>query len=277
MRAFDGVGPERRPAALAARPVGGSGRLSALYKSGTVVGGVGVLADGFYTHRQEHRRQRRRCRRGDRATRRRSASPRRSIVAAIASPSTARRCASAMSTSTQLRSNPASAPGVRHASRRSVGALMPVPGYFDGVIRAGTVVRSAGVGHSSRRRRRLSRAAMHSCSSMPRTRCAIRRAPAPTARDRRRRADAERSAHGAAVSARRRESRSRADPPTGRFAGARDDLGRRHARRDSRHRPHARCAGVRHRRVVAEGAHRGVHVIEHGGAHSSRRCRMRSI
>ena len=48
MRAFDGVGPsvgpQRSPLGLSADPGG-----FPLYKSGTVVGGVGVLADGFYT------------------------------------------------------------------------------------------------------------------------------------------------------------------------------------------------------------------------------------
>ena len=263
MRAFDGVGPsvgpQRSPLGLSADPGG-----FPLYKSGTVVGGVGVLADGFYTHRQGHRRQRRRRRRGDRATRRRSASPRRSTVAATGSPRTARRCASATSTSISC----AAIPRRRrrsHARSRSVGALIPVPGYFDGVISAGTAFGQAASGIRAGRRRRLSRHATRSCSSMPRTPCAIRRAPAPTARRRRRGADAERSAHGAAVGARCRESRARADPPAARFAGARDHLGRRYARRDSRHRPHARCAGVRHRRVAAEGAHGGVHVVEHGG------------
>lgn len=48
MRAFDGVGPsvgpQRSPLGLSADPGG-----FPLYKSGTVVGGVGVLADAFYT------------------------------------------------------------------------------------------------------------------------------------------------------------------------------------------------------------------------------------
>ncbi len=40
----DGIGPQRTPLGLSADPGG-----FPLYKSGTVVGGVGVLADGFYT------------------------------------------------------------------------------------------------------------------------------------------------------------------------------------------------------------------------------------
>ena len=48
VRAFDGVGPsagpQRSPLGLSADPGG-----FPLYKSGTVVGGVGVIADGFYT------------------------------------------------------------------------------------------------------------------------------------------------------------------------------------------------------------------------------------
>ena len=53
-----------------------------------------------------------------------------------------------------------------------------------------------------------------------------------------------------------RQPRARADPPPARLAGAGEHHGGRHQRRDPRLGPHAGCAGVRHRRRAAEGAHR---------------------
>ena len=50
-------------------------------------------------------------------------------------------------------------------------------------------------------------------------------------------------------------ARPRPDPPAARQPRAGDDLGRRHQRRGARHRPRARRADLRHRRLAAEGAH----------------------
>ncbi len=96
--AFNGVapdaGPKRSPLGLSADPGG-----FPLYKDGTVVGGVGVIADDLYSVDANIDERR------SRASTKRSRTPprsdlrRRSIDAATASPSTARRCASATSTS----------------------------------------------------------------------------------------------------------------------------------------------------------------------------------
>jgi uncharacterized protein GlcG (DUF336 family) len=135
MRAFDGVGPsagpQRSPLGLSADPGG-----FPLYKSGTVVGGVGVLADGFYTIDKDIADTDADVdeaigyaatfgfaapidRRGDRIT---------------ADGKTLRFSDVDFD---QLRTNPASAPAFGSIAG-SVGALITVPGYFDGVIRAGT-------------------------------------------------------------------------------------------------------------------------------------------
>ena len=136
MRAFDGVGPsvgpQRSPLGLSADPGG-----FPLYKSGTVVGGVGVLADGFYTIDKDIADSDADVdeaigyaatfgfaapvdRRGDRITAD-GKTLRFSDVDfnQLRTQSRRRRLASAR-------------------SRGSVGALVPVPGYFDGVVRAGT-------------------------------------------------------------------------------------------------------------------------------------------
>ena len=135
MRSFDGVGPsagpQRSPLGLSADPGG-----FPLYKSGTVVGGVGVLADGFYTIDKDIADSDADVdeaigyaatfsfaapvdRRGDRIT---------------ADGKTFRFSDVDFN---QLRTNPASAPAFGSIAA-SVGALITVPGYFDGVIRAGT-------------------------------------------------------------------------------------------------------------------------------------------
>lgn len=136
MRAFDGVGPgagpQRSPLGLSADPGG-----FPLYKSGTVVGGVGVLADqGFYTIDKDITDTDADVdeaigyaatssfaapvdRRGDRIT---------------ADGKTLRFSDVDFN---QLRTNPASAPAFTSIAG-SVGALITVPGYSDGVIRAGT-------------------------------------------------------------------------------------------------------------------------------------------
>jgi uncharacterized protein GlcG (DUF336 family) len=124
------VGPQRSPLGLAADPGG-----FPLYKGGTVVGGVGVLADGLYSadlNFAQHTVD---------------------LDEAIAMASTFdfgapvdRRAdeitAGGLSLHytnieySALSANPANAPA--YASLGSVGALVPVPGYADGQIHAGT-------------------------------------------------------------------------------------------------------------------------------------------
>jgi uncharacterized protein GlcG (DUF336 family) len=135
MRAFDGVGPsvgpQRSPLGLSADPGG-----FPLYKSGTVVGGVGVIADGFYTIDKDiadvdvdddeaiayagtFSYAAPVDRRGDRIT---------------ADGKTLRFSDVDFD---QLHSNPASAPAFA-AIAPTVGALLAVPGYSDGTVKAGT-------------------------------------------------------------------------------------------------------------------------------------------
>ncbi|HKU13530.1 MAG TPA: heme-binding protein [Steroidobacteraceae bacterium] len=135
MREFDGVGPgagpQRSPLGLSADPGG-----FPLYKSGTVVGGVGVLADGVYTIDKDIADSDADVdeaiayagtfgfaapvdRRGDRIT---------------ADGKTLRFSDVDFN---QLRASPASAPAFSTLAV-GVGALISVPGYFDGVVRAGT-------------------------------------------------------------------------------------------------------------------------------------------
>jgi uncharacterized protein GlcG (DUF336 family) len=135
MRAFDGVGPsagpQRSPLGLSADPGG-----FPLYKSGTVVGGVGILADGFYTI--------------DKAIADSDADVDEGIAYAatfgFAAPIDRRGDRITADGKTfrfsdvdfdQLRTNPGSAPAFTSIAG-SAGALITVPGYFDGVIRAGT-------------------------------------------------------------------------------------------------------------------------------------------
>jgi uncharacterized protein GlcG (DUF336 family) len=135
MSRFDGVGtsvgPHRSPLGLSADPGG-----FPLYKNGTVVGGVGVLADGLYSIDRDISDTDEDVdeaiafaatfgfaapidRRGDRIT---------------ADGKTLRFSDVDFA---QLRSNPAviTAFGTLPVT---TGALTPVPGYFDGVVRAGT-------------------------------------------------------------------------------------------------------------------------------------------
>jgi uncharacterized protein GlcG (DUF336 family) len=135
MRSFDGVGPgvgpQRSPLGLAADPGG-----FPLYKGGTVVGGVGVIADGFYTldrNIADHDADVDEAiayaatfgfaapvdRRGDRIT---------------ADGKTLRFTDVEFD---QLRASPAQAPAFASIPA-ATGALIAVPGYFDGAIQAGT-------------------------------------------------------------------------------------------------------------------------------------------
>jgi len=135
MRAFDGVGPsagpQRSPLGLSADPGG-----FPLYKSGTVVGGVGVIADGFYTIDKDIADSDDDVdeaiayaatfgfaapvdRRGDRIT---------------ADGKTLRFSDVDFD---QLRANAASAPPFTGLGP-AIGALIAVPGYFDGVVKSGT-------------------------------------------------------------------------------------------------------------------------------------------
>lgn len=135
VRAFDGVGPsagpQRSPLGLSADPGG-----FPLYKSGTVVGGVGVIADDFYTIDKDIADSDDDAdeaiayagtfsfaapvdRRGDRIT---------------ADGKTFRFSDVEFD---QLRANPASAPAFASIGA-TVGALIAVPGYSDGTVKAGT-------------------------------------------------------------------------------------------------------------------------------------------
>lgn len=135
MRSFDGVGPsvgpQRSPLGLSADPGG-----FPLYKNGTVVGGVGVMADGLYsldadiTNRDDDVDEAiayaatfgyaaPNDRRGDRIT---------------ADGKTLRFTDVEFD---RVASNPASAPAFGTLPP-AIGTLVVVPGYFDGSIRAGT-------------------------------------------------------------------------------------------------------------------------------------------
>jgi uncharacterized protein GlcG (DUF336 family) len=135
MRAFDGigpgVGPQRSPLGLSADPGG-----FPLYKSGTVVGGVGVLSDGVYTIDQ------------DIADRDDDVDEAIAYAAtfAFAAPLDRRGDRITADGKTlrfsdvefdRLRSNPANLAAFSTLGP-AVGALISVPGYFDGVIKAGT-------------------------------------------------------------------------------------------------------------------------------------------
>ena len=135
IRSFNGVGPsggpQRTPLGLSADPGG-----FPLYKGGTVVGGVGVLADGFYTI--------------DKSILDRDADSDEAIALAATFNFSAPvdRRADRVTVDgkvlrftdvefAQLSSNPAMAPTFASLAP-TVGAVIPVPGYTDGVIRDGT-------------------------------------------------------------------------------------------------------------------------------------------
>lgn len=135
VRAFDGsgpsVGPQRSPLGLSADPGG-----FPLYRSGTVVGGVGVIADGVYGL--------------DKRITDRDIDIDEAVAYAatfgFAAPVDRRGDRITLDGKTlrfsdvefnQLRSTPASAPAFGTLSA-SIGSLIVVNGYFDGVIRAGT-------------------------------------------------------------------------------------------------------------------------------------------
>lgn len=135
IRSFNGVGPsagpQRTPLGLSADPGG-----FPLYKGGTVVGGVGVLADGFYTI--------------DKSILDRDVDMDEAIALAATFNFSAPvdRRADRITVDgkvlrftdvefTQLSSNPESAPSFDSLGA-TVGAVIPVPGYTDAVIRDGT-------------------------------------------------------------------------------------------------------------------------------------------
>lgn len=134
-RAFDGVGPsvgpQRSPLGLSADPGG-----FPLYRNGTVIGGVGVIADGVYGL--------------DRNVADRDIDVDEAVAYAatfgFAAPVDRRADRIAADGKTlrfsdvefgQLLSTPASAPSFATLAA-SIGSLIAVNGYFDGVIRAGT-------------------------------------------------------------------------------------------------------------------------------------------
>lgn len=135
IRSFNGVGPsagpQRTPLGLSADPGG-----FPLYKSGTVVGGVGVLADGVYTI--------------DKSILDRDVDADEAIALAATFNFSAPvdRRADRVTVDgkvlrftdvefAQLSSNPVSAPSFGSIAA-TVGAVIPVPGYTDAVIRDGT-------------------------------------------------------------------------------------------------------------------------------------------
>jgi uncharacterized protein GlcG (DUF336 family) len=135
VRSFDGVGvsagPHRSPLGLSADPGG-----FPLYKGGTVVGGVGVIADGFYSVDKNL------------VDRDNDADEAVAYAATFgfAAPFDRRGDRITVDGKTlrfsdvdfgELRSNPASSPAFGSIAG-SIGALIPVVGYSDGVIRSGT-------------------------------------------------------------------------------------------------------------------------------------------
>jgi uncharacterized protein GlcG (DUF336 family) len=125
------VGPQRTPLGLSADPGG-----FPLYKGGTVVGGVGVLADGFYTIDKSI------------LDRDLDADEAIALAATFNFSAPVDRRANRITVDgkilrftdvefEQLTSNPANAPGFASIAG-TVGALIPVPGYTDGIIRDGT-------------------------------------------------------------------------------------------------------------------------------------------
>ncbi len=142
VRSFTGApgpGPQRTPLGLSADPGG-----FPLYKNGTVVGGVGVLADGFYTI--------------DKSILDRDIDVDEAIALAATFSYSAPvdRRADRITVDgkvlrftdvefAELSANPQSAPGFDTLTA-TVGALIPVPGYTDGIIRDGTVFGQPGSG-----------------------------------------------------------------------------------------------------------------------------------
>jgi uncharacterized protein GlcG (DUF336 family) len=135
VRRFNGVsvsaGPMRTPLGLSADPGG-----FPLYKGGTVVGGVGVIADGFYTIDKNIM---------DTDTDTDEAI---AMAATFGFSAPVDRRADRITVDgkglrftdiefAQLATNPAQAPAF-NAIAAGVGALIPVPGYTDGIIRDGT-------------------------------------------------------------------------------------------------------------------------------------------
>lgn len=135
IRSFNGAGPsagpQRTPLGLSADPGG-----FPLYKGGTVVGGVGVLADGFYTI--------------DKSILDRDVDTDEAIALAATFNFSAPvdRRADRITVDgkvlrftdvefAQLSSNPVSAPSFDSLDA-TVGAVIPVPGYTDAVVRDGT-------------------------------------------------------------------------------------------------------------------------------------------
>ncbi|MET0533292.1 MAG: heme-binding protein [Steroidobacter sp.] len=125
------VGPQRTPLGLSADPGG-----FPLYKGGTVVGGVGVLADGFYSIDKNILDVDNDF---DEAV---------ALAATFGFSAPADRRADRITVDgkvlrftdiefAQLSSNPANAPAFATIPG-TVGSLIPVPGYTDGVVRDGT-------------------------------------------------------------------------------------------------------------------------------------------
>lgn len=134
-----GIGPQRTPLGLSADPGG-----FPLYKGGTVVGGVGVLADGFYTIDKSILD---RDRDSDEAI---------ALAATFSFSAPVDRRSDRITVDgkvlrftdvefADLNTNPVSAPAFATLTA-AIGAVIPVPGYTDGVIRDGTAFGQPGSG-----------------------------------------------------------------------------------------------------------------------------------
>ncbi|MBL8267397.1 heme-binding protein [Steroidobacter sp.] len=134
-----GVGPQRTPLGLSADPGG-----FPLYKGGTVVGGVGVLADGFYTIDKSI------------LDRDRDVDEAIALAATFSFSAPVDRRSDRITVDgkvlrftdvefADLNSNPLSAPAFATLTP-AVGAVIPVLGYTDGVIRDGTAFGQPGSG-----------------------------------------------------------------------------------------------------------------------------------
>lgn len=143
IRSFNGagpsVGPQRTPLGLSADPGG-----FPLYKGGTVVGGVGVLADGFYTIDKSI------------LDRDRDLDEAIALAATFSFSAPVERRADRITVDgkvlrftdvefADLDTNPQMAAGFGTLGA-TVGAVIPVPGYTDGVIRDGTAFGQPGSG-----------------------------------------------------------------------------------------------------------------------------------
>ena len=240
------IGPKRSPLGFSADPGG-----LPLYQNGTLVGGVGAIADGVYGL--------------DRNISGRDGSLDEVIAVAgtvgFEAPKDLRADRVAVDgrslrfsdrRPSDLRSRPSDADAV---SLAAAGAFVPVTGYFNG---GGPIAGTAfGFGQSGIRPD-PDNLFDNDRAFVLTDAAGVNRFP-PIAGSEGAIALTRRRGHdGAERSARGRSAGARPDPAAARQQCRGDDLGGRHDRRDSGGRPEPGCAGVRHRRVAAEGAQRDV-------------------